>query len=404
MRRLIARLRTAARGVRVGTRAGDDQGAVGALVAILLSGGVLLGMGAIVIDVGRLYAEREQLQSGADAASWRVAEACIATPASCTNAGQLLNAQTYAANNANDGYADAQVCVKGISCPVWNTAVTCPALSATPGNYVEVRTTTRNSDGSTLLPPVLAGALAGQNYHGKQVGSCARVSWGPPATARTLALGISLCDWKRITGNGTGYFSVPLISPLLDQVGVNPVLGLTTATAGVEGPIVLDIPLGGSLTVCTTPLDFTVPRGYAWLGSPDSSCKISVTAPATLSSFVPFGATALNCATALLNLRNNHQAVLVPIFDQASGFTPLLGSFHVIGYAAFVFTGYTGLLGGLLGTVSWLGGGVPTGAPLLCGLANCIYGYFTRTLIPSARPVFSTTNPDYGVTVIGRTG
>lgn len=403
MRRLITRLRTTA--TRTHTdRAGDDHGAVSVLVAVLLSSGVLLGMGAIVIDVGRLYAEREQLQSGADAASWRVAEACIAAPALCTNTDQLDTAKAYAGTNANDTYGDAQVCVGGTPCPVWNTTASCPTLPATPGNYVEVRTSTRNSDGTTLVPPVVAQALTGQNYHGKKVGACARVSWGPPAAARVLALGISLCDWRRITGNGASFFNIPLISPLLDQVGVNPVLGLTTATSAAVGSVVLNIPLGGSLTVCTTPLNFSVPRGYAWLGTPDSSCKISVTAPATLASFLPLGVTAVNCANALLSLRNSRQAVLVPIFDQATGITPLLGSYRVIGYAAFVFTGYTGLLGGLLGTVSWLGGGVPTGAPLLCGLANCIYGYFTRTLIPSARPVFSTTNPDYGVTVIGRTG
>lgn len=393
--------------IRRGSRAGDrpgDQGAVAAVVAVLLAGGVLMGMGAIVIDVGRLYAEREQLQTGADAASWRIAEACIATPATCTNAGQVGTAQAYAERNALDGAANAQVCLGGTVCPAWNTAVSCPPQAPSAGSYVEVRTTTRNPNGTTLLPPSLAGAVSDAARAGTRVGACARVTWGAPAAMRVFALGISLCDWDRISGDGQGYLGIPLVSPVLDQVGVSPVLGLPTATAGADGAVAASIPLGLSATVCTTPLDLLNPRGYAWLGNPDSSCKISVGAPATVPSFLPLGTTAANCAQALRTLRDNRQAVVVPIYDRVVGLTTLLGTYRVVGYAAFVVTGYTALLGGLLGTVSNLSNGLPALAHTLCGLAACIYGYFTRMVVPSARPVFSPVNDDYGVTVIGRTG
>ena len=46
------------------------------LVAVLLGGGVLLGLGAMVIDVGQLYQERAELQNGADAAALAVAKSC----------------------------------------------------------------------------------------------------------------------------------------------------------------------------------------------------------------------------------------------------------------------------------------------------------------------------------------
>ncbi len=45
----------------------DDRGAVLVWVALMIV--VLLGVGALVIDVGALYAERRQLQNGADAAA-----------------------------------------------------------------------------------------------------------------------------------------------------------------------------------------------------------------------------------------------------------------------------------------------------------------------------------------------
>ena len=52
----------------------DDRGAVLVWVALMLV--VLLGIGALVIDVGALYAERRQLQNGADAAALAVAADC----------------------------------------------------------------------------------------------------------------------------------------------------------------------------------------------------------------------------------------------------------------------------------------------------------------------------------------
>jgi len=54
----------------------DERGVVAAIVAILLGTGVLLGMGALVIDVGQIYQERAELQNGADAAALAVAESC----------------------------------------------------------------------------------------------------------------------------------------------------------------------------------------------------------------------------------------------------------------------------------------------------------------------------------------
>jgi len=46
----------------------DERGVIGVLVAVLIGGGVLTGMGALVVDLGQLYQERAELQNGADAA------------------------------------------------------------------------------------------------------------------------------------------------------------------------------------------------------------------------------------------------------------------------------------------------------------------------------------------------
>lgn len=68
-------------------------------------------------------------------------------------------------------------------------------------------------------------------------------------------------------------------------------------------------------------------------------------------------------------------------------------------------TGYTGLLGGVLsGVGSLLSGGLLDAlAKILCGVGSCIYGYFTKTLVPRSQPVFGTGR-NFGATVIGRIG
>jgi Flp pilus assembly protein TadG len=399
-------------------RRGSDHGAVATIVAVLLSGGVLFGMGAVVIDVGQLYVEREQLQTGADSASWKIAINCVANSANCTSAIQTPVAVTYASKNAKDGKAGAQICLNGTSCPSWNTAITCPPLPTPPagqttGSYVEVRTTTLTTSGSTLLPPTFAGAISGTNYQGKKVGTCARVNWGPPVVAKVLALGISLCDWKRMTTGGTVFYG-PLGS-LLDQTGLFNLIGLPTAVPGADSAIPASTGLSVAalpLPFCTTPVDTSQPRGYAWLNNPDgslpdSNCMISPRIGDYLTSFLLSNAIlGTYCTPIITKLRNAGAPVLVPIFDQIKPqVVTLAPSYRIVGFAPFVFTGASGPVAGVLGTVGSLLSGSLLNAVsnLLCGLSSCIYGYFTKTLVPQARPQFGQPN-SFGATVIGRTG
>ena len=96
-------------------------------------------MGALVIDVGQLYAERAQLQNGADAGAMAVAKSCAAGP--CAPA----TAVAYADANAADGVSAVRlVCGSGGlgACPASTGEITdCPAP---PGGR---RTT------STCTPP-----------------------------------------------------------------------------------------------------------------------------------------------------------------------------------------------------------------------------------------------------------
>lgn len=71
-----------------------ERGGVAVIVAVLLAGGVLIGMLALSVDVGQIMYERRQLQNGADATSLALAQRCAANEADCdpTNVSSLLSA------------------------------------------------------------------------------------------------------------------------------------------------------------------------------------------------------------------------------------------------------------------------------------------------------------------------
>lgn len=76
-----------------------DDGAVAVLVALLAV--VLFGFGAFVIDLGALYSERRQLQKGADAGAFAVAQACAGGDCGTFD----LDADAFADDNALDDAA-----------------------------------------------------------------------------------------------------------------------------------------------------------------------------------------------------------------------------------------------------------------------------------------------------------
>jgi len=351
------------------TRA-DDEGAVAVLVAVLLAGGVLLGLTGLVVDVGGLFAKREQLQAGADAAAWAVAENCINNPGSCTSEAQqpvvdeLVTAQLYGPRPNNDVSAAVagQVCVDGIDCAVWNTDVECPSLRLTFGDYVEVRAYYQDA-GKLTMPAPLSGG-------GSKVGVCSRVSWGPPDSLPVTALGIAAdCD--------TGVYRRAEVSPeRRDALGIVPLRGLPDPAPAD----ILRIDQGGATdTGCR----------YAWLGgSPtDEDCLITPSPPqgvtvldATAEGTPWFTA----CADALAD----GEPLLVPIYGEAPPADDGTvyagnGQVTVIGFAAFQ----------------------PTPTADCSTNDGCLSGYFTRVLAPRSQPRFIDDVPaDFGVTVIGRTG
>jgi Flp pilus assembly protein TadG len=343
----------------------DERGAIGVLVGVLIGGGVLLGMGALAIDVGQLYQNRAELQNGADAGALAVADSCALGSCSTGIANQYAtgNASRLTGNNAGVDL----VCGSGsgmAACPGTTGApYDCPANPSAGTNYVDVHTSTRTAGGSTLLPPVFARTLLGnRGYAGTNVKACAQAEWGAPTSANTIAFTISACSWYVYTNNGTTFAQPPPYPP-------------NTVPAPSFDHIMFEHGSQGSQTTGCPPYQPSgqdAPGNFGWTDD-SGSCSVTINNGSYGGST---GASASgDCQTVLQNDQANKTLVFLPVYSAISG-TGTGVSYTLLGFGAFVITGYH--ITGSFQAKDWLTGKFP------CSGNNfCISGYFTQGLIPS---------------------
>ena len=342
----------------------DERGAIAVLVGVLIGGGVLLGMGALAIDVGQLYQNRAELQNGADAAALAVADSCALGSCATGIAGQYAtgNASSLTGHNA----AVNLVCGSGsgmAACPgATGTPYDCPANPAAGTNYVDVHTSTLTASNSTLLPPAFARTLLGNaGYAGTNVKACAQAEWGPPSSANTIAFTISACSWYVYTNNGTNFAQPPPYPPN------------TKPTSSYDHVMFEHGSQGSKTTGCPPyqPSGQDAPGNFGWT-TDSGNCSVTIS---NSSYGGNTGASISNdCKTALQSDWANESLVYLPVYSAISG-TGSGVTYTLLGFAAFVITGYH--LPSFTGP-DWLN------PPLLCkGDTFCIDGYFTQGLIPS---------------------
>ncbi len=370
-----------------------DAGAVATIVAILLAGGVLLGMTALVVDVGQLYAEREELQSGADAAAMSVALDC-AQRGSTTRGNECMAAAStvpgYADRNARDGdSAIVRICGSDSrlapcsSLPAGGLA-DCIGTIPADATYVEVRTKTETNDGSYIYPASFAQTLV-DGYSGTTVGACSRVGWGSPGVG--IALTFCLTEWNGATGTGTNLAPPP---PAVPADSYEVVLK-TKAPGGGKGGT------PGSCEKKSSGAD--LPGGFGWTDTPDTSTCQTVISAAGLYTVDNGNSIVKPCEAAMTAARTNRTPVIVPIYNEATG-TGSKGTYRLEGFAAFIITGWGNLFPGFKDADSTLTG---KSSKSLCPSGDvCVFGYFTNALVPWSGGFSSTTN--YGATVIKTIG
>lgn len=373
-----------------------ERGAIAVIASVLVAGGVLLGMGALVVDTGQMYAERAQLQNGADSGALAVALTCA--KGSCTTAAAAPEAD----GNSNDKTSNYMVCGTGAGlspCLPPNPKL-CPTTPS--GNYAQVTTSTRNTNGTTLLPPVLGRAVLGGSYNGKTVHACAQAGWGPVGSATGFAATFSLCTWKAATSNGTVFAPAPPY-PSWPPSGVQPYPknSFDPTVPGLPGgEQVLQIHGSGNIAGYDCGVNpssgWQLPGGFGWLNDPNGNCTAAVNVSNTYQDNSGVSISSA-CKTALQNAIGNPPAtaptvIYMPIYD---GVSPDNKTYHLAGFAAFVVTGaYVNGSAGLK---------VPSdisGKSYCSGNDRCIYGFFTQGLVPGG--TLGGTN--FGASVVSLIG
>ncbi len=255
-----------------------ERGAVSVTVALLSV--VLIGFAAISVDVAALWAERQKLQTAADAAVLAVAQDCAG--GACGDA--AATARTLTVANAG---SEAQAAIVG-------TAPT-PATGSVTVDTTSIR--------DHWFAPVLG-------IDESTVTARATASWGAPSGGTAvLPLAFSWCEFQAQTGGGL-------------PSGTTERTIFFTKSSG---------------TSCTGPSGNMVPGGFGWLTVNAASCQTRSSIGQVLWS-EPGEAVPSGCSTSDFE-EVQDQTVLLPIYDQ-SGDTGSNAWYRLYGYAAFRITGY----------------------------------------------------------------
>lgn len=134
----------------------------------------LIGFAGLAVDVGALYAERTELQKGAEAAVLAIAEDCAHGTKPCDVPTATATAEEYIAANATDlaGALDSL------------------DLDLT-AQEVTVIDATERSDGGSIFLPFFAQVIG---WEGMTVKAQAKARWGTLASHNTIPITVSMCD------------------------------------------------------------------------------------------------------------------------------------------------------------------------------------------------------------------
>jgi len=346
-----------------------DDGAV-AIIAAVVIGFLSLALLSLTIDVGQMYAERRELQNGADAAVIAVARELTANPTLANSAANTIAGQ-YAGKNALDtrSVGEAYGPVWGTHAPYSSSVYGISAPPAGPTtNYVEVRTATESSSGGPLDFFFHSGDAT--------ISAFARAAWGSLGSYDGFPVSISVCEWNSATSDGTDYAPAgPYSSPSASLAPYERVLKLHT-TSGTSCP--------------SGPAGQDVPGGFGWLDH-DGAGQVETEAGGTFSGD-PGVSLDSELKPILANYWSTRQVIYLPIYNLVTG-TGTNSHYRIEGYAAFVVTGYS-LPGG--NNKSWVTNKSLTTYPGIGGSDKVISGFFTEALVsgtPGGSNFGVTTQP-----------
>lgn len=335
---------------RLNTGESSEHGAASVLVAILMV--TLLGFAALAVDVGMLYAERAQLQNGADAAAIGIAQKCAADTADpeCTSTSAL--ARDLANGNAADGLSN----MDSFTVDTANRKVTASVGAQEAGGS------------ANRVSLFFAQALGVQSA---QVKAQSTAIWGSPASGRTpFPLTFSVCQ----------------VEPW------------------VEGDVQLlrNHGSGANPSCSYGPSGSTVSGGFGWLSQGAGSCGAVVDlaeneggsdtgndGPTGCDDILNFWAGEINAGRRAI--------VELPIYDQVTG-TGSTAVYHLKAFAAFDIKGWK-FSGSSFLPLTFHNRSEWVGADACTGECRGIIGTFLRYVSLSDSYTLGPVSP-YGATVV----
>jgi hypothetical protein len=316
------------------------------MVAMLMV--ALMGCAALAVDVGAMYAEKAQLQNGADAAALAIAGDC----AKATCGDSTATGGSFANRNANDGSSGATV-----TFPNSNTARV----------VTKARAAGSTTDGFSLFFARVLG------IDSTQIPATAEASWGTPSKGSTLPWTVSQCLFEKYLSpsqlaelNSTGNFTGdPIPTHILMRYDTNaPTVPGCAAQNGYQ------------------------PGGFGWLKT-DTSCTtnidLSLNVDGQTGNHFPNASACNQLLATLLD-----EPALIPLYKSATG-NGTNATYSLVGFAAFKVTGYR-----FSGTVAIN----DSLAPSCNGNCRGLQGYFVRFVSLEEGMTLSGGLPNYGGTVV----
>lgn len=304
----------------------SERGASAVMVGILVI--PLLGFLAIAIDVGALYAEKAQLQNGADAAAIAIARNCAIDGLCNSPTTAVTQAQSFANANSNDGTSN-------VLTPTFHTSSSVPTTTS-----VRVEASTRETSGANALSHLFARMIGTDST---TVKAAATATWGGPQSGPVFPLALSYCEFL--------------------ATGLLPTPGLVT------------IRYDENKTCKKTPSSADIPGGFGWLDQLANTCEVQVDLADASVGSNPGNNPPKYCDAVLAGLEN--QTILIPVFD-ASTNPGDTGTFHIYAFASFTVTGWKFGNGALLNNVDPSAPACIDKAKACAGNARFIQGKFER--------------------------
>ncbi|MFJ6279822.1 pilus assembly protein TadG-related protein [Arthrobacter subterraneus] len=273
-------------------REDKEHGAAAVLVALLMV--VLLGFGALAVDVGLLYSEKAQLQNAADAGALGIAQAC----AKDTAVGNCTTPASYAKDLADKNSLDNLSNIQSVTLDVPNRKVTVTADPLEAG-----RADNRVSLYFANIFGIPASSVVAESS----------VIWGSPSKGTTpFPLTMSVCQ----------------VNGMID--GSKQLIRSHTSNANSDCP---EGPSGSD-----------TPGGFGWLAQDPSGCGAYIDMAINESGADTGNDGPTNCNAILSGWAADLNAgkdvvILLPVFKSVTG-TGSGSSYDVHAFAAFKVGGW----------------------------------------------------------------